>query len=72
MRTGTKIVLSFVTVMLFGVILTGINKETGSHTGAGFGIILAFAMAAAVRAIWKYNPDPIDESSSDKHHLNKR
>jgi len=73
MRKGIKIVLCIITVMVFGLIFNGIKEGTGRSAGAGpFTMILAVGMFAAVGAIWKYNPDKVDNESSDKHNLNKK
>jgi hypothetical protein len=80
MRTGLKVILIFVAIMIGGAIIA-ISKEAtgrgGSSGGGPLGIIITFALLAGVRAIWKYNPDATENGSEiqkkddDKHTLDK-
>ena len=60
--------------MVMAIINAIIMESTGRKAGAGpIGLILMFAFFAGARAIWKYNPDKENNSSSnDKHHLDKK
>jgi hypothetical protein len=80
MRTGLKVILIFIAIIIGGAIIA-ISKEAsgrgGSSGGGPFGIIITFALLAGVRAIWKYNPDSTSNGTSvqgkenDKHNLDK-
>jgi hypothetical protein len=80
MRTGLKVILIFVAIIIGGAIIA-ISKEAsgrgGSSGGGPLGIIVTFALLAGVRAIWKYNPNATEESTgikkneNDKHTLDK-
>ena len=80
MRTGLKVLIIFV-AMLIGGFIIAISKEVtgrgGSPGGGPFGIIIAFAILAGARAIWKYKPDDtsssseIQETDDNKHKLDK-
>jgi hypothetical protein len=80
MRTGLKVILIFVAIIIGGAIIA-ISKEAsgrgGSSGGGPLGIIVTFALLAGVRAIWKYNPNTTEESTGikrnedDKHTLDK-
>jgi hypothetical protein len=80
MRTGLKVILIFVAIMIGGAIIA-ISKEAtgrgGSSGGGPLGIIITFALLAGVRAIWKYKPDAtssnseVQEKEDNKHKLDK-
>lgn len=80
MRTGLKIILIFVAIMVGGLLIALIKEGTGRGSnspgvGGPIGIIVAFALIAGIRAIWKYSPDKKEENSSndnDKHQLDKK
>jgi predicted PurR-regulated permease PerM len=79
MRTGLKIFLIII-VLIVGVLIIGATKAiTGNSRSSGsgpFGLIIGFALLAAIRAIWKYNPDKnesseIEKKKDDNHTLDK-
>lgn len=82
MRTGIKIVL-IVILLIVGVAVISWAKVAsgqGSSSGPGpLGYIIAIPLLAGIRAIWKYNPDSGDndtstegqDEDSDKHILDK-
>jgi len=76
MRTGLKIILTIVAVLIGGMFIALIGEATGRTKGGGpIGLILAFALLAGIRAIWKYNPDKkdiVNNPDNDKHLLDKK
>jgi hypothetical protein len=79
MKTGLKIILTIV-VLMVGVFIMGFIKslnESNTSSGTGVvGIVIGFALVAAIRAIWKYNPEKEANSETrklenDKHKLDK-
>lgn len=75
MRTLTKIVLIVIIFLLFGLI-TVVLKGGENRPGVGgpVGIILMFGVIAAIRAIWKYNPEKeqAKTTEADNQTLDKR
>lgn len=75
MRTLTKIVLIVVIFMVFGLITVALKGgENRPGVGGPVGLILMFGVIAAIRAIWKYNPEKeqnkntsADNQTLDKH-----
>ena len=60
MRTGLKVLLIFVVFVIGGMIIAVSKSLTGhssNSVGGPIGLILAVALLAAARAIWKYNPE---------------
>ena len=80
MRTGLKVILIvvvFITGSIVGLLID--EATTGGKKGMGaISLIIMFAIIAACRAIWKYNPeeqkqsDIIDEQNNDNQKLDKR
>jgi preprotein translocase subunit SecY len=70
MRTGIKIFLTIVAILIGGFIIVLIKESTGRTHGSGgpIGLIIGFAIIAGIRAIWKYNPN---KKENDEHRLNK-
>ena len=76
MRIVIKIVLIIASFMLL-IIFTALLKEgTGNQrTGGSLGIVVMIGFVAAVRAIWKYNPEKEEsnrEEDNDKYKLDKK
>jgi hypothetical protein len=75
MRTFTKIVLIVVIFMVFGLITVALKGgENRPGVGGPVGIILMFGVLAAIRAIWKYNPEKEQSkgTTADNQTLDKR
>ena len=66
MRTLSKVGLTFLALMIGGIIIAGLNEAQGRQTGGGgpIGIIFSLGMLAAITAIWKWKPE------SEKKDLN--
>lgn len=58
MRTVTKIGLTFLSIMIGGLIITLLNEAQGIKRGGGgpIGVIFTIGMIAAITAIWKWKP----------------
>jgi hypothetical protein len=75
MRTLTKIVLIVVIFMVFGLITVALKGgQNRPGVGGPIGLILMFGVLAAIRAIWKYNPekDQNKTTTADSQTLDKR
>lgn len=75
MKSATKIITIIGVVFIGGILIAFLKESTGNSRGGGpFGIIIAFGIIAAIRAIWKYNPESENkkDSSVDNQHLDKR
>ena len=67
MRTLSKIGLTFLVLMIGGVIIAGLNEAQGTKSGGGpIGVIFSLGMLAAITAIWKWKPE------SEKKNENKK
>lgn len=75
MKSLTKIVTIIVVFLIGGLFITLIGEATGHTKGGGpIGIIMLLGIIAAIRAIWKYNPEDENkkDSSADNQQLDKR
>ena len=79
MKQTTKIIViiafAFVFFLVFGLIVAT-RKSSGHSTPGAFGFILLVGLIAAIRAVWKYNPNKkddklVEQNNDDKHHLDK-
>jgi hypothetical protein len=70
MRTLSKIGLTFLAIMIGGVIIAGLNEAQGTKAGGGpIGVIFALGLFAAIRAIWKWKPE--NEKDQEQNNSNK-
>ena len=69
MQKSTKVIVTIVAVVLFFIlsaVVTGVRSDAGHSTPGFLGIILAFALIGALRAIWKKNDDNNDTTTLQK------
>lgn len=74
MRTLSKIGLTFLALIIGGVIIAGLNEAQGTKSGGGpIGVIFSLGMLAAITAIWKWKPDSEkkNENNKDNNQLDK-
>lgn len=72
MRFLLKLILSIVVFIVGGGIATVIGQATGHTKGPGpIGFILFIGVFAAIRAIWKYKPDNVPNTTADNEKLVK-
>jgi len=64
MQGFIKIVLIFIVVMIGGVILAFLKESQGGGGYGPIGVVIAFALFAGVRAIWKYDSKKPEEKST--------
>jgi hypothetical protein len=70
MQGFMKVVLIFIVVMIGGAIIAVMKESQGG--GGPIGVIIAFALFAAIRAIWKYDSKkPEGKSTTDIDKLDK-
>ena len=76
MQTLMKVVITFFIIMIGGAILAGIKDARGGGGHGPFGIIIALALFAGIRAVWKYGKEDKEKqngngSKVEKTDLNK-
>jgi preprotein translocase subunit SecY len=76
MKSTTKIITIIGVFFIGGLLIAFLKESTGNSKGGGgpIGVIIAFGIIAAIRAIWKHNSESENkkDSSADNQHLDKR
>lgn len=72
MQGFMKVVLIFFVVMIGGAILAFIKESQGGGGYGPIGVVIAFALFAGIRAIWKYDSKkPQGKSTTEIDKLDK-
>lgn len=66
-----KVVITFFILMIGGAILAGIKDARGGGGHGPFGIIIALALVAGVRAVWKYGKEDKEKQDGTKSEVEK-